>query len=1100
MSALAVKLPTGVVTLLLGDIEGSTRLWEANPEAMASAVARYDALVDEYVGKYNGARPEEQGEGDSFLASFEKASDALNCALDLQIAFATETWPAGRELRLRIGVHTGEAMLRDEINYMGPAINRGARLRNTAHGGQTVLSQTTYELVADQLREGVTLKDLGSHRLRDLSRPERVYQIVHPDLPTEFPALVSLSVLSNNLPIQLTSFIGRESEVAELKRLLDESRLVTLTGGGGSGKTRLALETVADLLDEHPDGVWFVDLASLTDEALVPNAALSAMVLDELGMESALDTLKKRIGDKRLMIVLDNCEHVVGGCAQLADTLLRSCPEVRVLATSREPLGVEGETSWHVPSLSLPRRDDLGPEVLTQCEAVRLFEERARKSRPNFKITSENAPAIARICRRLEGIPLAIELAAARTRVLSVEQIEEGLSHGLRLLTGGSRTAQPRQQTLEASIDWSFELLSDAERTFLTKLSVFTGGFTLEAAEEVCSGGEVSRLSVLDLLSGLVERSLVQTEDEAPGRYRLLEPIRQYLIPKLATSRQNAEVRDRHLDFYLSLASPYLEILPLNVPIRQKLGCSVLEWLDGLELENENLRTAMDWGWQAEKKEKVLLMFASLPLFWYGRGHLREGYLWTEKVIPIKDVTPATRAQTLLSAGMLRFWSYDFTSFDELAEEATRIARDIGDTILAAGAQIMLGSARRFSHQGATDQITEGIETARGVGDEYWPAWGIYWLGWFEAVGGDLSRARGHFEEALAIAERTDNSFCVCFTKGMLGFVNLLQGCVPQGKKLSEESLALARQLRNDGMISHELVWIGFADTFLGDYDRAERLVEEGTRIARQSFFPLIEASGTWIHSLLDYARGNLEAAEALAEEVLGLNSYRSGAVSVLANVAMARGDLAKASGYLAGAGRGFALVSSRLSRMLGEIDQAEDLAHGALERFWQIGNVVSVVSALEAMASCAALQSRFEEAARLFGAVEAMREEIGLVRFSVDEKEYSADVALLREGLTAEEFEKAWAEGRALSAEEAVAYASRGRGQRKRPTSGWKSLTPTELKVVKLVAEGLTNPQIGEKLFVSKRTVQSHLSRVFAKVGVSTRAELAAEAVRRRI
>src|SRR5579871_4949806 len=481
-------LPSGTVTFLFTDIEGSTHLWEEHPEAMRTALARHDALVRGVIERHNGHVFKTVG--DAFCAAFPTASEAVHAALAAQQALISEPWPAPLTIKVRMALHTGAAEVRDN-DYFGQPLNRVARLLAAGYGGQALLSQTTYDLTHDALPPSVRLKTLGAHRLRDLNRPEPVFQLLHPDLPAEFPALKSLDnvFLPNNLPQQLTSFIGREREMAEIRSLLERSRLLTLTGIGGSGKTRLTLQAAAEVLGQYPDGVWLVELASLTDPDLIPQTVASALNLTEQAARSYTQTLIDHLQAKTLLLILDNCEHLIPACARLCYALLRICPRIKILASSREGLGIAGEMTYRVPSLSLPdSKQSLPLERLRQYEAVRLFIERAQLHKPDFTLTDQQAPALASVCHRLDGIPLALELAAARIRSLSVEEINTRLDNRFRLLTGGSRTALPRQQTLRALIDWSYDLLTDQEKRLLCRLSVFAGGWTLEAAERVCAG------------------------------------------------------------------------------------------------------------------------------------------------------------------------------------------------------------------------------------------------------------------------------------------------------------------------------------------------------------------------------------------------------------------------------------------------------------------------------------------------------------------------------------------------------------------------------------------------------------------------------------
>jgi predicted ATPase/class 3 adenylate cyclase len=505
-----VGLPTGIVTFLFTDIEGSTRLWEEYPQQMRQALARHDAILRHTIQSHAGHVFKTMG--DAFYAVFSSASEAVRAALDAQGALSAEDWSEVGGLYVRMALHTGRAEER-EGDYLGPSLNRVARLLSIGHGGQVLLSEATQAQAGEAEIPGVVLRDMGSHRLKDLFAPERVFQLCHPDLRQEFPPLRSLSALRHNLPVQVTSLIGREREIEEVRQRLAEARLLTLTGSGGVGKTRLALQVAAELTEAYPEGVWLAELASLSDPDLVPQTTAQAIGVREEPGKSLTRTLADTLKDKRLLLVLDNCEHLVDACARLADTLLRSCPEMKVLATSREVLGIAGEVVYPVPSLSLPDpQRPLTPDVLGEYESVRLFAERAAGVAPAFVMTARNAGAVAHVCRQLDGIPLAIELAAARVRALSIEQVAQRLDDRFRLLTGGSRTALPRQQTLRALIDWSYDLLTGPEKRLLSRLSVFAGGWTLAAAEAVCSGEDIEAWEILDLLTSLVNKSLASYE------------------------------------------------------------------------------------------------------------------------------------------------------------------------------------------------------------------------------------------------------------------------------------------------------------------------------------------------------------------------------------------------------------------------------------------------------------------------------------------------------------------------------------------------------------------------------------------------------------
>src|SRR3984885_2311785 len=502
--------PSGTVTLLFTDIEGSTKLWEADSQLMAGALRQHDQILRSAIQDADGYVFKTVG--DAFCAAFGTPQQALEAVLTAQHALGAETWPTRRPIRVRMGLHTGSCEERDN-DYFGPVVNRAARLEAVAHGGQVLFSGATAELLSESLPEGVTLRDLGLQRLKDLGRAEHVYQLEARFLQPSFPPLASLDnpELPNNLPGQLSAFVGREPELSQVRSLAGSSRLVTLTGAGGCGKTRLALQVAAELLDTARDGVWFVGLAHLTEAEAIPEAIAAVLGLaDQRGQRPLLESLIDALREQDTLILLDNCEHVIDGAAKLCGQLVRECPGLRILATSREPLGIDGEHVYRVPSLSLPRPEADAADEVGASDAVQLFVERAQAHGPGFVLDDASAPLVASVCRRLDGIPLALELAAARLSSMSLQQVSDRLGQRFRLLTGGSRNAMPRQQTLQATVDWSFSLLNETERDAIRRLSVFAGGFDLEAAETICaSDGMVDEFEVIDLLHSLVSKSLV---------------------------------------------------------------------------------------------------------------------------------------------------------------------------------------------------------------------------------------------------------------------------------------------------------------------------------------------------------------------------------------------------------------------------------------------------------------------------------------------------------------------------------------------------------------------------------------------------------------
>jgi predicted ATPase len=604
-------------------------------------------------------------------------------------------------ITLRIGLHTGEIQLRDEANYIGPTINRAARVRDLAHGGQTVLTAATEELVVDRLPDGTWLRDVGSHELRDIPRPERVVQLCHQDLRVDFPALrTSFNSSAPHLPVPLTSFVGRTAELAELRRTVGQNRLVTLTGAGGVGKTRLAVQLSAHLADDFASTVHYVDLAPITDPEIVGIAVARAMGLPDQPGSSTIDTLTRRIGNRAVLIVLDNCEHLLEATADVVVALLSSCPAVTLLATSREPIRTEAEATWQVPSLSL------------SDEAVELFTDRASHVRPGFSVTEDNVGTVTEICRRLDGIPLAIELAAAGMRALSPAEVLDSLHDRFRLLTGGARTAVRRQQTLRASVDWSHSLLTQAEAVLFRRLAVFAGGFDLEVAVAVCGGGDVQRFQVLDQLTLLVDKSLVVAENAGERtRYRMLETIRQYALEKLGESGEADAVRTRHRDYYSGFAAQ-LDSLQ-RVDFRHRV--------QQFEAELDNLRTAFAWSRDNGEGSRALELASSLQPLWQGRGLLREGLSWFQAILEhddldLESVPPAVRARALADRAVLDSYLSAADGMEQ-AQVAVEIARALDDPALLARALTACGYLRGFDIATAAPHFAEAIGLARETGD-----------------------------------------------------------------------------------------------------------------------------------------------------------------------------------------------------------------------------------------------------------------------------------------------------------------------------------------------------------------------------------------------
>jgi predicted ATPase/class 3 adenylate cyclase/DNA-binding CsgD family transcriptional regulator len=1087
------ELPTGTVTLLLADVEGSTGLWQSCPAEMTAAVARLDATLSRLVDAHNGVRPVEQGEGDSFVIAFPRASDAAACALALQRAPLAP-------LRLRIGVHTGESQLRDpndRANYIGPTINRAARVRDLAHGGQTVLTAATEQLVVDHLPQGAWLTDLGSHQLRDLARRERIIQLCHPDLRIEFPPLRSAnSRVAQTFPVPLTSFVGRTAEIAELRGLLGDHRMVTLTGAGGVGKTRLAVQLAVQLADDPANvkgaQIHYVDLAPITDPDLVEGAVAEAVgSLNQPG-RSILDTLTARIADRRALIVLDNCEHLLEATAALTVSLLSSCPAVRLLATSREPLHIAAEVNWQVPSLALAD------------EAVELFTDRARHVRPNFTVTEGNAAAVSEICRRLDGMPLAIELAAARVRALSAADIRDSLHDRFQLLTGGAHAAVRRQQTLRASVDWSHSMLTDAERVLFRRLAVFAGGFDLDAAVAVCGGEGVQRYQVLDQLSLLVDKSLVQADNIADrARYRMLETIREYGLEKLGEYGESGEagaVRARHRDHYAALAAE------LDTPTRNDFRRGVAR----VEADIDNLRAAFAYCCDNDESAHALRLASSLQPLWQGRGRLREGLTWFDSILGADGLSPDTldpaiHARAIADKAVLDSYTAAIDSLG-LADRAVEIARGLVDPALLARTLTACGCIAGLDFDLAASYFAEAIELVRITGDDWRLSQILGRQAYLAAMAGDPVAASALGSEGADIAEALDdwpNAHLCRWAMGMAQMFRAeLAGAVDTYRVVFTES-----ETDNDvvGMLLC-LVSQGSALVFQGEVAAAQR-VGRTAMVAGAELDVVLEGAAATIVAFAAAAEGDAAVAREITAKWWQLPGIHRATVaaSSIALCAHAGGDLTAAQELadeavdtLAGFHKMWALtIRSYIAADRGDNDRSRRDAHQALTIAADNQSRLGLPAIVECLARLAVDGGNYADAARLFGAADAMRKHTGEFRFPLYQDTYATALEACRNELGDDAFEATWAEGAALSTDDAMSYALRGRGERKRPASGWASLTPTELEVARLVSEGLANKDIAERLFVSPRTVQAHLTHMYTKLGFTSRVQLAQEAVR---
>ena len=853
------EFPSGTVTFLFTDIEESTRLWQEQPEVMSIAHRRHDEILREAIESNNGHIF--QIVGDSFSAAFRNAIDGLRAALSAQRAlqkdpafFANSAEATGNlhvPIRVRMGLHTGSAELVKDGSgkYNGyVTVASTQRVMSVAHGGQILLSQTTYDLSQNHLPEGIRLRDMGLHRLKGLRAPLQLYQLLAPDLTQEFPVIYSLDAFPNNLPVQLTSFIGREKEIAEIKKLLSSARLVTLTGSGGTGKTRLSQEVGTETLTNFPHGVWLIELASLTESSQIIPAVAHAFGLQELPFNSLTNLVVDYLREKKLLLILDNCEHLISACAHLADELLHHCAGLRILASSREALGISGEVTYHVPSLA-------------DSESTRLFVDRARSVNPNFQLTESNALSVAQICSRLDGIPLAIELAAARVKLLSPEQIAARLDDRFRLLVGGSRTALPRQQTLRALIDWSYDLLTEEERRLLQFASVFTGGWTLDALEAVTDDP-----NTLEHLEQLINKSLVVTEErENEMRYFMLETIRQYAREKLFDAKQSSAARERHFFYFDGLSEK----------LWQEFYSSTdqLLWRDKVDDEHENLRAALEWGLE-NKIEDAIHLAANFCIASGWLSGMREDLHLVEAALErIKSLPPLTgdaqiQRQKLIAKALFALGTVGIGTGRAIMplQEAIAISRFTGDKLMLGYSLEMYCTASRFGEApGALEAAQEGLSIFTNEVHDHWGLGmayqnmvsiaiqqgnlvekekylrklkelvreapisfqsGIFFLGigLDESVRGNYDAAKQFFENGLRIFIRLRNRNFQTIFLSELGHIARHTGDLHQARKIYRETLSSWQDLGNRGAVAHQLECFGFLSLHAEEPDRALRL------------------------------------------------------------------------------------------------------------------------------------------------------------------------------------------------------------------------------------------------------------------------------------
>jgi predicted ATPase/DNA-binding CsgD family transcriptional regulator len=1092
--------PTGIVAFVLTDLEGSTRQWERSPDAMAADLSRHLTIVDEVCERWDGQRAAEQGAGDSTVTAFARASDALAAAVELQQTMYTEAWEGPEPLLARVAVHAGEVHLDDAGRYQGPTLNRAGRLLQAGHGGQILASTTAAEVGRAGLGDAVRLIELGPHRLRGIHEAVGIIQITPDGHQTTFPPLRTVGTAAATLPHPDSSLVGRDADLRALAELVDSHRVLTVVGAGGCGKTRLAIELAHETIGRFPHGAAWADLAPVTGPDAVTDAVAVAVGLHTTA-EITVERIVGHLANRSLLLLVDNCEHVIDHAAATIAAIQAGCPAIRIVATSREPLALRDEVVWRVPSLVTPTAAD-GADLL-ESDAGRLLVDRIRRVRPGYDPGLDDRRALAEVSRRLDGIPLALELAAARTSTTPPQELAARLSERFALLAGGSRDSVARQRTIEASVAWSYQLLEPDEQRVFRGLSVFAGSFTMSAAAALL----VDEPHVDDTIERLLRCSLLVDRPGPVRRLHMLEPVRWFAREQLIDAGEADAALGRHLDWSLATSLTHGAALE---------GPDVLAALAELDLDLDNLRAAMDWAQTHDRAADAARIVAAAPWFWIWRGRALEGLRWLHRCGDDIDelLTPHEQIGLLWARAALGI-NTSSPGWRHATNEGIALARLEGDARWEARLQVLVSMAQAFHDPHAVLAEAEAHrELCLAARDRFWAATSLVSESLAQITLGRFDLAEPLLDQLRDEAEALGHPQLLADEISRRVLVDRRFGRADDVHRAAErigQVTAQLTELNAQALVHAQAALVDVAQGHAADVlDSMEALMRRHVDAGEYGYIPSIALP--IIDALIDLDRAGeaVERFEPFWESFRQSISWRLRMGNTRALALYASGDTDAACRALddvvneAQAARNEHEIANA-ERLLAAIDRdaqrfavAEERLHRALDIQARLGYPQYVADVLEELAGLDLDHDRPTAAAVLFGAASTVRDASGVVRRIGRQRAFDADIARLHRSLDDPELAVAWAKGRALSMNDAVDLARRGRGERRRPATGWESLTATEAKVAALVAEGRTNPEIAEALIMGRATVKTHVSNILRKLGLTNRTQLAAATARR--